>query len=215
MTTIIARRQFTLPFRSDFIFHFTSLYKKQQKLLSILHGLTDSVIVARRNELAKAPLDLDDDVDEVGAKRKLAMLDILLQSKIDGKPLSNMDIREEVDTFLFAGHDTTTSAIAFCLYNLAKNPEVQQKAYDEIVNVIGEDKDKPITQKDLNDLHYLEMIIKENLRLYPAVPFIGRRMKEDVSISESLLDKLPSKSKSFLQMESSCRKDRASEYRLI
>lgn len=160
---------------------------RQTKVLKILHGFTDSVIVARRAELTNKPKVIKDEDsvdDDVGAKKKLALLDVLLQSTIDGRPLSNLDIREEVDTFMFEGHDTTTSGISFTLYCLAKHPEVQEKAFQEIVNVIGGDVNKPVTMKDLNDLNYLELVIKESLRLYPSVPIYARKIKETVEISE-------------------------------
>lgn len=147
------------------------LYWKQKKCLKVLHDFTDSVIVARRNELVSKSNQNGDQP----SKRKLALLDVLLHSTIDGQPLSNMDIREEVDTFMFEGHDTTTSAIAFCLFELSRNPEVQRKACEEIKNVIGDDVNKAITLKDLNDLHYLELVIKETLRLFPSVPMYGKR----------------------------------------
>jgi cytochrome P450 family 4 len=70
------------------------------------------------------------------------------------------------------------------MYNLAKHPEIQQKVFDEIRNVIGDDKEKSVTQKDLNDLNYLELVIKESLRLFPPVPFYGRKMTETIDISE-------------------------------
>ena len=53
-------------------------------------------------------------------------LDILLNARDpNGKELKNKEIRDEVDTFMFAGHDTTASAISWALYNLAKYPEYQ------------------------------------------------------------------------------------------
>jgi cytochrome P450 family 4 len=94
-----------------------------------------------------------------------------------------LDIREEVDTFMFEGHDTTSSGIAFCLYNLAKYPEIQQKAFDEIRSVIGDDANAAITMKELNEMKYLEMVIKETLRLYPSVAVYGRKLKEDIDFS--------------------------------
>jgi cytochrome P450 family 4 len=162
--------------------------KRQDVLLKILHSFTDDVIVSRREELMRGGGEnnsMTHDQDDIGVKKKMAFLDVLLQSTINGKPLTNMDIREEVDTFMFEGHDTTSSGIAFCLYNLAKHPEAQKKAYDEIRNVIGDDLDSPVSIKLLNDLNYLEMVIKETLRLYPSVPMYGRKIQENVDMSES------------------------------
>lgn len=184
---ILSSRFFDAFKRSNFLFQFTEMARRQKIVMKILHDFTDKVIVERRQELenkAREGTKDEADEDEVGVKRKLALLDVLLQSTIDGKPLSNMDIREEVDTFMFEGHDTTTSGIAFCMYNLAKYPQVQQKAFEEIRNVIGDDVNKKVTQKDLNDLHYLELVIKETLRLYPSVPVYGRKISEDVEISK-------------------------------
>lgn len=181
----MSSRNFDVFLRNEFLFQLSSTGRRQKQVLKTLHDFTDSVIVARREELAsKKQSSVEDDVDDIGAKRKLALLDVLLQSTINGQPLSNMDIREEVDTFMFEGHDTTTSGIAFCLYNLAKYPQAQQKAFDEIRNVIGDDVSKPVTQTELNDLHYLDLVIKETLRLFPSVPIYGRKMKEEVEISE-------------------------------
>lgn len=169
-----------LPLRFDFIFKLTAFHVRQKKLLKIVHGFTDDVILTRRARLTASD---DYGSDEIDLKQKPALIDILLRATIDGSSLTDMDIREEVDTFMFAGHDTTASGIAFCLYNISKYSEVQQKAFEEIRKVIGDDTRKEITLKDLNELHYLELVIKETLRLFPAVPFIGRKITEDTVIS--------------------------------
>jgi len=82
-----------------------------------MHSFTNSVITERRDLLQKSIAETGnanaDLLNDVGQKRRMALLDVLLQSTIDGAPLSNDDIREEVDTFMFEGHDTTTSSIAF------------------------------------------------------------------------------------------------------
>lgn len=83
---------------------------------------------------------------------------------------------------MFEGHDTTTSAMSFTLYCLSRHPEVQNRAFQEICAVIGTDKNKPVTYRDLQDLKYLECVIKESMRLYPSVPIIGRKMIEDTKI---------------------------------
>lgn len=176
---IVAKRFFNIFLQNEWIFKLTPLYRKQRKYLKILHDFTDKVIVTRRDELLNNLCNV-----EASQHSRFAFLDILLQSSVNGKPLTNMDIREEVDTFLFEGHDTTSSGISFCLYNLAKYPEIQQKLYKEITKVIGNDVDKSTTQKDLNELHYLDMVIKESLRLYPPIPLFGRDIQEDITISK-------------------------------
>jgi cytochrome P450 family 4 len=165
--------------RIDFLFKFTQMYQQQQKYLKSLHGFTDSVIQARRRELKSNQTHGNVD-DDFGMKQKIALLDMLLRAEVDGQPLSDRDIREEVDTFMFEGHDTTTSGIAFCLYNLAKYPDIQQKVFEEADACIGNDME-PLTLKKLNDLHYLELVIKESLRLFPSVPYFARRLNEELT----------------------------------
>lgn len=136
------------------------------------------MILARREELVNKIKQKDN------SHLKPALIDILLQSTLNGQSLSNLDIREEVDTFMFAGHDTTTSSISFCLYNLAKYPDIQLNTFNEIRNVFGDDLKTEVSFESLNDLQYLDLVIKETLRLFPSVPFFGRKLHEEVLISE-------------------------------
>lgn len=112
------------------------------------------------------------------------MLDVLLSATIDGQPLTDTDIREEVDTFMFEGHDTTKSGIAFTLYCISRNAEIQSKLYAEIVEVLGTNMQHALTQRQLMLLKYTEQVIKEALRMYPPVPYIGRTIMEDCYIGK-------------------------------
>lgn len=91
--------------RADLIYRFTDMYHQEQKVLKTLHGFTHSVILSRQQELAAetegAKQYASNEENEMGIKKKTAFLDLLLQSSVDGQPLSNEDIREEVDTFMF------------------------------------------------------------------------------------------------------------------
>uniref|UniRef100_A0A6P4EB37 Probable cytochrome P450 4d21 n=1 Tax=Drosophila rhopaloa TaxID=1041015 RepID=A0A6P4EB37_DRORH len=113
---------------------------------------------------------------ETGQKSKLALLDILLQASIDE------DIRQELNVFIFAGDDTTTSGLSHALHVLSRYPEVQDRVYKEILGVLGEDPDSPVTQSQLLDLKYLDCVIKETMRLHPPVPIIGRYIPNDLQI---------------------------------
>ncbi|KFB40892.1 AGAP002416-PA-like protein [Anopheles sinensis] len=106
-------------------------------------------------------------------------MDTLLQARIDDKALTDEEIREEVDTFTFAGHDTTASAMTFLLYNVAKYPDVQERLYEEITSQIGAEF-CDLSMSALNDLQYMDRVIKESLRLYPPVPVVARTATNDM-----------------------------------
>ncbi|UJR18772.1 hypothetical protein I4U23_005678 [Adineta vaga] len=103
----------------------------------------------------------------------------LLLKQMYDEQLTLFDIQEEVDTFMFEGHDNAAAAIHFTCFTIASYPEVQRKLHEEIDRVFGNDYDRPCTMEDLNELEYLECVLKESLRLYPSVPFIAREVQED------------------------------------
>ncbi|XP_065359602.1 cytochrome P450 4d8 [Calliphora vicina] len=192
MTKLMAWRFMQLPLNIELVFTILYPFKKlrQTKLIQILHEFTAKVIEERRRTLKESlenSTDQDKDDQDIGGKKRLALLDVLLRSTIDGEPLSDEDIREEVDTFMFEGHDTTASAISFTLYLLARYPQVQSKALAEIKKVFADTATKSITLQDLSEMKYLECVIKESLRLYPPIPIIGRQIKEEFRYKHSLL----------------------------
>ncbi|XP_055911117.1 LOW QUALITY PROTEIN: probable cytochrome P450 4s3 [Eupeodes corollae] len=177
MCRISHRQSFSPWKRIAFLFRFTEDFKERNHALDILHGETNRVIAMRRSSLKTSNIqtlaDAANTIDESGVKKRLAFLDILLLAQAEGADLSDVDIREEVDTFMFEGHDTTSSALAFAIYLLSQNKAAQQKAFEEAVALEGKEKDT---------MKYLEAVIKETLRLYPSVPFYSRLMTEDVKI---------------------------------
>ncbi|XP_030377910.1 cytochrome P450 4d2-like [Scaptodrosophila lebanonensis] len=179
--------------RTDWLFRLTSpaKYRRQQECIGLMHKFTNGVIQERRQKLqavnAAGKSSEEETSDDVGTKRRMAFLDVLLQSSVEGVPLSNEDIREEVDTFMFEGHDTTTSGISFCLYEVSRHPEVQKQLIQEIHDVLGTDLKQPVSMQQLNELKYLECVVKEALRMYPSVPTIGRETTEDILVEDLLI----------------------------
>ncbi|CAH1399865.1 unnamed protein product [Nezara viridula] len=113
-------------------------------------------------------------------------LDCLIELNVSTPgAISEDGIAEEVDTFMFEGHDTTASALNSALFLLANNPIEQEKAAEEQMEIFGDDNRVPSTH-DLNKMEYLDMVIKEVLRLYPSVPIITRSLTEDLKINESI-----------------------------
>lgn len=72
--------------------------------------------------------------------------------------------------------------MCFVLYALSQNPEIQTKVYDELVSVLGADYKKEITINDIQELKYLDIVVKEANRIYPPVPLIERSLEEECTI---------------------------------
>ncbi|XP_053682550.1 cytochrome P450 4c3-like [Sabethes cyaneus] len=168
----------------DFIFKRTEKYTRQMECLRILHGFSEKVIRQRRLLHQQNLQSSLAEKSEIGQKRQLAFLDLLLETKQDGVPLSDQDIREEVDTFILGGHDTTATAIGWLLYLLGTCPQIQERLFEEIDSVMGQDRDRSPNMSELNEMKYLDCCIKEALRLFPSIPIIARNLTEDVLIDE-------------------------------
>ncbi|RZB40118.1 p450 domain containing protein, partial [Asbolus verrucosus] len=157
----------------DKVFRFSWKSFAAYKYVRILHSFTNNVINERKKSLASTTKS------SYSTRKRLAMLDLLLTAKEEGANIDDEGIREEVDTFMFEGHDTTSIAITFILLTLANHKEVQEEIRQEIIEIIG-DSDQPPTYNDLQELSYTERCIKECLRLYPSVAFIARDAMEDI-----------------------------------
>ncbi|KAF9805061.1 hypothetical protein SFRURICE_010244 [Spodoptera frugiperda] len=128
--------------------------------------------------------DLDfNDENDIGEKKRLAFLDLMIESSQNGtNNISDHEIKEEVDTIMFEGHDTTAAGSSFVLCLLGVHKQIQDRVYNELYEIFG-DSDRPATFADTLQMKYLERVILESLRMYPPVPIIARKLNRDVKIS--------------------------------
>jgi cytochrome P450 len=91
----------------------------------------------------------------------------------DGATLTDLQIRDEVMTLMFAGHDTTTSTVAFMFYELAHHPQILARLYAEQDTQLVDGRATP-AQLMSGELAELEMVFDETLRMYPAA-WVGPR----------------------------------------
>ncbi|XP_069704241.1 cytochrome P450 4C1-like isoform X1 [Periplaneta americana] len=184
ISDIIMLRNFKPWIHPDFLFNLSSYGKLSRHCLSVLHNMTGYVISTRKKELMeefklRGSQTIEEDI--YGAKRRLAFLDMLILSSLEGNKLTDKDIRDEVNTFIFEGHDTTASGISFSLWALAKHQDIQEKVVCELDSILG-DSDRDAQFSDLQEMKYLEQVIKETMRLYPSVPIFLRKLDQDVEI---------------------------------
>lgn len=159
------------------IYRFNPRYYLERKITKRLHKFTKSVIAERQENFKEIVVPETDEV--YTGKRRLAMLDLLLTAKNKEGLIDDEGIREEVDTFMFEGHDTTAAALSFALMLIAGHKDIQDKIVEEMSEVLGDLKKKP-SYHELQEMKYLDRCIKEVLRLYPSVHFISRKLGEDL-----------------------------------
>ncbi|XP_003224466.2 cytochrome P450 4B1 [Anolis carolinensis] len=163
---------------NDFTFQFSSQGRRFYNACKIAHHHTDNVIRERKESLKN-----EKELEKILKKRRLDFLDILICAKDEnGNSLSDEDLRAEVDTFMFEGHDTTASGISWLFYCMAQNPEHQQRCREEITELLG--KEGHIQWDDLGKMPYVTMCVKESLRLYPPVYQIGRELNVPVTFPD-------------------------------
>jgi cytochrome P450 len=93
--------------------------------------------------------------------------------------MSDKQLRDEAMTLIFAGHETTAHALTWTWYLLAKNPDKVDAMREELGRVLA---GRQVTVEDLPNLPYLEMVVKESLRLLPSVWAYARQAQRDLVI---------------------------------
>ncbi len=104
---------------------------------------------------------------------RLDVLSLLLGVRDEaGQGFSDTEVRDQLMTLMFAGHDTATSTLTFMMYELARRPDVIERLQEEQDRVLGDG--VPDIEKLEREMPYLEMVLDEVLRLYPPA-WIGPR----------------------------------------
>ncbi|VEN60443.1 unnamed protein product, partial [Callosobruchus maculatus] len=155
-----------------------SFPKVCQKYLHYSQTAGKAIICEKWKEIAEAkelinankPLTIDSDT-----KPTSMIGDLLEHSEFtDERTLSEFVI------LLVAGFETSTSSLLFIFEALALHPNIQERLYEDIVNICGTE--GPVTMEDLSRIGYADCVIKESLRLFPVVPIIGRYTQESLDI---------------------------------
>ncbi len=146
-------------------------HKRERQFQTDVSGMNEIVDRIIRERRA-AGEDLSDKVD---------LLSYMLSGadKKTGERLDDLNIRYQVITFLIAGHETTSGLLSFVIYELLKNPDVLARAYEEVDRVFGRDLSHQPTYAQVNQLKYIERILKETLRLFPTAPAFALVPYED------------------------------------
>ena len=179
--------QRVLPELFPFLWNFkTPTMKKFQNDIKKMNEVVYSVITRMREELKDVENESTDENDNKGK----SLLATLMKAKDEdtGMSMNDLQLRDEVITFMLAGHETTAVSLTWCLFQMARYPEIQSKVREEVMAIIHSD-DEEITHDHLEQLVYMHCVINETMRLYPAVMLVGRDAREDNYIKDYFFPK--------------------------
>jgi unspecific monooxygenase len=133
---------------------------------AVMGRIVDDVIQARRDGAGSETRDL---------------LDMMLHSThpATGDRLDPVNIRQQVITFIVAGHETTSGALSFALYYLTQNPDVLARAKAEVDALWGTSDGPEPAYGDVAKLRYVRAVLDETLRLWPTAPGYLRVARKD------------------------------------
>ncbi|XP_053374978.1 cytochrome P450 4A24-like [Mercenaria mercenaria] len=166
--------RYTKPWQLiDFLFYLSPTGRELKRLCKTSRSFTETIIKTRKEELKKQPI--------IHEKRRLDFLDMLLTARDEqGNGLTFEEIHDEVDTFTFAGHDTTACTISWTIYALGLHRKAQELVYQDVCDVLGDETD--VKTEHLGKFSYLVQFIKEAMRYYSPVPAFTRRNEHPIEI---------------------------------
>ncbi|XP_035211833.1 cytochrome P450 4C1-like isoform X2 [Stegodyphus dumicola] len=169
----------------DTIFYCTSAGRKYQSAENKVRNFVTKVILEGKKALETKPRSIK--CSQQSENKNKFFLEILLEEHTKDENFTLDHIQDEVINFIFAGYDTTSTALSWALYLLGLHSDIQDRVYQELYSIFGDDKARNVTLEDVKNMAYLEQVIKETLRLYPSVPFIGRENKESIKIGRYII----------------------------
>jgi len=122
------------------------------------------------------------------------IMSVLLRANASEDPrsrLSDLEMVDQIATLLFAAHDTTTNTLAWCLYEIARNPKCQERVRAEIAAMRAKKGGEILSSTDLESMTYTLATLKELLRLHPVVHMMARDATQDdvIPLSSPIITK--------------------------
>jgi len=172
---------FNLP-----LFSFNPYVKMIKSTTDYIHDFTEKLIKERREKRRQSEKDktIENGIPD----------DILTTLMDSGR--SRTEINEQMTTLLSAGHETSANFGAFTSFLLAKHPDVQEKARDEIFSVLNGR--EYILPEDIPQLKYLSAVLKESFRIYTIIPGLPRYCNKDTILTNKVL--IPRNSSVYLPL---------------
>ncbi|KAI8879154.1 cytochrome P450 [Backusella circina FSU 941] len=170
--------------------YFLFMFPKRKQIhdeLKKFQGMIRGIIEEKRRKIKSG-----ENRNAVLQENEKDLLTLMLESEMKGEgKMTDDELEANICVFFLAGHDTTASALASAICFLAQNPDIQQRAREEAISILG-DKPEDIlpTIEDTKKMIYINQIMKETLRICgPASTIISRGAVEDCELAGTFIPK--------------------------
>ncbi|KIP05284.1 hypothetical protein PHLGIDRAFT_119933 [Phlebiopsis gigantea 11061_1 CR5-6] len=157
----------------------TERNRQEASALAVMHRIGKQLIAEKKATILEAVGQKGREIEKKDMNER-DLLSLLIKANMatdipESQRLSDDEILAQVPTFIVAGHETTSVATTWCLYQLTQSPDVQMKLREELLQVPTDDP----TMDELNGLPYLDMFVKEIMRHHSPVPMTLRMAMQD------------------------------------
>ena len=159
----------------------------------LLFFLSDSVPTPGNRRYQRAVRRLEETVYRVIDERRSGgravedtgdlLSTLLLARDDDGRPMTRVQLRDELMTLFLAGHETTALTLSWAIFLLAQHPAAYERLLAEVDGALGGTHGRPPTAADLPHLAYTRGVIDEALRLYPPAAAVTRQAIRDTEVA--------------------------------
>ncbi|KAI8884558.1 cytochrome P-450 cyp509A1 [Backusella circina FSU 941] len=167
---------------------FLWMFPKRQRVHDDLDQLTKMI----EGIIDKKRLKIQNGEENNLQENEKDLLSLMLESEFKGEgKLTTEELTSTICIFFAAGHETTAYSLSSALYHLAKHPEIQQRAREEVIQILGDEPNDVLpTIKDTQNMAFVNQIIKEVLRMNPPITStFSRKATEDCDISGYFIPK--------------------------
>ncbi|XP_045765855.1 cytochrome P450 4d2-like [Maniola jurtina] len=167
------------------LYELTPAGAKQNRNKKVIWDCVENLI-KKKKTLSKGPLEstTEHDTKNTHDEQFKSFLDLLIEFSGGEAGYTDTELREETLVLILAATDSTATALCLATVMLANHPEVQDKVYQEIKEVLG---DSERSLDNLAKLKYLDAVVKETMRLYPPAPVTVRRCNKDLELPSGLV----------------------------
>ncbi|CEL53554.1 Cytochrome P450 94A1 OS=Vicia sativa GN=CYP94A1 PE=2 SV=2 [Rhizoctonia solani AG-1 IB] len=138
--------------------------RRLKQIVDVQDEQAQLILEDKKNKLKSGQADLGEQSNDI--------LSVLLKANMEADEKDRLpedQLLGQMNTLIFAGHETTSGALTRILELLAMNPTIQDRLRSELIEAPAQ-----LTYDDIHNLPYLDALCREILRLYPPVPFIER-----------------------------------------